>query len=95
MNETVLTVSWNPVLLEDAGGFYKINLILSAIIDQNRIIIQFSRQIFYTNSSTVFVGLLPSTRYSLQTNIININSNADETNGPLSEPFEISVFSDS
>ena len=90
MNGIVLTVSWNPVSLEDAGGFYKSNLVVSAI-DQNQKIFQFSHQIPYTNSSTVFVGLLPSISYSLQINIININTDGEEIMGPLSEPYAIEI----
>ena len=92
MNGIVLTVSWNPVSLENAGGFYKTNLVVSAI-DQNQKIFQFSHQIPYTNSSTVFVGLLPSISYSLQINIININTDGEEIMGPLSEPIEIPLTS--
>ncbi len=33
---------------------------------------------FINNCSTIFVGLLPSTRYSLQMNIIVINTNGEE-----------------
>ena len=91
-NGTLLTVNWYPVSLEDAGGFYKYNLILSAI-DGNIKIVQFTQQIPYNHSSTIFVGLLPSTRYSLQMNIIVINTNGEEISEPLSQPLEITEFS--
>ena len=88
---TLLTVNWYPVSLEDAGGFYMYNLILSAF-DGNIKIVQFTQQISYNHSSTIFVGLLPSTRYSLQMNIIVINTNGEEISEPLSQPLEIMEF---
>ena len=85
-NGSILTVSWRPLSLEDVGGFYKSYLVLSNI-EQDKIL--FSKNVPYTNSSTVFVGLDPSTRYLLTITVITIDSTGRETEGQSSEPLEI------
>ena len=92
-NGTVLTVRWQPLSLEDAGGFYKTFLTVSTNDQRRRQNIQFSKKVPFTQSSAAFVGLDPSIQYSLTIAVIATDGIGNELEGPSSEPFEIAAVS--
>ncbi len=89
VNGSVLVVSWQPVSLEDAGGFYRNSIILSTNETNNQVVI-FSKYIPYSESSTVFVGLESFTTYTLTVSIVVIDTaEGVELVGPNSEPIRV------
>ena len=85
---TTLNLTWNPLSLEEAGGFYH-NYILLSSEGKKRQTSQITRRVPYSESSSFFEGLEPSISYSLVMRIIVINSNGREDIGPSSETIEI------
>ena len=87
MNGSVLDVSWQPVSLEDAGGFYRNRIILSTNEGNNQVVTLY---IPYSESSTEFVGLEPFTNYTLTMSIVVIDTaEGEELIGPNSEPIRV------
>ena len=93
VNGSVLDVSWQPVSLEDAGGFYRNRIILSPNETSNQVVI-LSKYIPYSESSTEFVGLEPFTNYTLTMSIVVIDTaEGKELIGPNSEPIRVTSLS--
>ena len=91
---TILNLTWNPLSLEEAGGFYH-NYILLSSEDKKHQTSQITRRVSYSESSSFFDGLEPSISYSLLMRIIVINSNGREDIGPSSETIEIKAITKS
>ena len=91
---TTLNLIWNPLSLEEAGGFY-FNYILLSSEDKKRQTSQITRRVPYSESSSFFEGLEPSISYSLLMSIIVISSNGRENIGPSSETIEIKAITQS
>ena len=85
-NGSVLTVGWQPVSLEDAGGFYRNRIALSSIIHN----IPLVKYIPYNESNTEFIELDPFTLYTLTITLVVIDTvQGQEITGPSSEAVEI------
>lgn len=84
---TEISVSWEKLSLEDAGGFFENRVVLD---DGSR-----KRQsplamtVPFSESSAMFTGLDPATDYSVTVAPVVINQDGDEAEGPTSEPFII------
>ena len=85
---TTLNLTWNPISLEEAGGFYHNYILLSSEV-KKRQTSQITRRVPYSESSSLFDGLEPLITYSLLMRIIVISSNGREDIGPSSETIEI------
>ena len=85
---TSLNLTWNPLSLEEAGGFYH-NYILLSSEGKKRQTSQITQRVPYSESSSFFDGLKPSISYSLLMRIIVISSDGREDIGPSSETIEI------
>ena len=85
---TTLNLTWNPLSLEEAGGFYHSHIILSSKV-KKRQTSQITQRVPYSDSSSFFEGLEPSMSYTLIMRIIVISSNGREDIGPNSEAIEI------
>ncbi len=86
MNGSVLTVTWLPISLEDAGGFYN-NLITLSTTENSQLI---TKKVSYIESNASFNGLDPFTTYSLVLSVVVIDTAVGgETEGPSSDPVEV------
>ena len=85
---TTLNLTWNPISLEEAGGFYHNYILLSSEVTKRQTL-QFTQRVPYSESSSFFEGLEPSISYSLLMRIIVISSDGREDIGPSSETIEI------
>ena len=85
---TTLNLTWDPISLEEASGFYYNYIILSSEV-KKRQTSQITQRVPYSESSSFFEGLEPSISYSLLMRIIVISSNGREDIGPSSETIEI------
>ena len=90
-NGTVLFVDWQPVSLEDAGGFYRNFIVVSTneTTEQDLTI-----YVPFRESNTVITGLNPSNTYTLTMRIIVIDTViGEEINGPNSDPLTVNSVS--
>ena len=90
MNGSVLTVTWLPISLEDAGGFYN-NLITLSTTENSQLI---SKKVSYIESNASFNGLDPFTTYSLVLSVMVIDTAmGGEIEGPSSDLVEVDRLS--
>ena len=86
-NGTVLFVDWQPVSLENAGGFYRNLIVLSSNQTNEQ---DLTIYVPFSESNTVITGLNPSSTYTLTMRIIVIDTvGGEEINGPNSDPLTV------
>ena len=81
---TEITVSWKPLTLEEARGFYLIRVSLS--LDSRKRQGSLTEDVPYTESSVTFTGLEPAAPYTVTTAAMTFNDNGEEVVGESSSP---------
>ena len=87
LDGTEITVSWAPVSLEDAGGFYSTSVTLDRASRKRQSSLTMS--VPFNESSATFTGLEPSAVYSASAGVVVVGEDGNTVMGAVSEPMEI------
>ena len=86
---TVVIVSWQPVTLEQARGFFVYRVIITPVVTNNKRQSVIIRTVSCNETSVTVSGLVSSVEYTV--NVVVVNENNMELVGPTEPPITLTA----